>query len=422
MSVVDLDEQARDILVANDRGGYTVPTARLYPYQWNWDSAFCALGFAAFDMDRAWREIETLFEGQWPNGMVPHIIFRRDDPDYFPGPSVWGTGATPPSSGHSQPPVAASIVRRLLDLDPGGEARAKALFPGMLAWHSWFHATRDPDGRGVIATTHPWETGRDNAPEWDGAMARIEPVGVPSYTRRDTGHVDPSMRPTEAEYDRYIYMVQWGREHGWNHTRITREGPFAVSDPGLTFVLLRADRDLLALAERFGDALAVSEISRWIAAAEAGCEALWSAPHNAYVARDQRVETDPVPGVSSVAFLAFYAGLGGGPRDEALLGTLDRVLAAAPYSVPSFDPEAPAFDSRRYWRGPVWAVVNYMIGTGLAEAGHSDRAERIRLDTKRLIETSGFFEYFDPTNGAGCGGNAFSWTAAIWLTWAGREG
>jgi len=29
-----------------------------------------ALGFATFDGDRAWRELELLLEGQWANGMV----------------------------------------------------------------------------------------------------------------------------------------------------------------------------------------------------------------------------------------------------------------------------------------------------------------------------------------------------------------
>ena len=28
----------------NDLGGYTVPTNWLYPYRWNWDSGFTALG------------------------------------------------------------------------------------------------------------------------------------------------------------------------------------------------------------------------------------------------------------------------------------------------------------------------------------------------------------------------------------------
>ena len=103
-----LSRQAEAIMRANDRGGYTVPTAGLYPYQWNWDSAFAALGFAAFDRDRAWRELETIFDGQWADGMAPHIIFRKNDPSYFPGPDIWSSQTEPPSSGHSQPPVVAT--------------------------------------------------------------------------------------------------------------------------------------------------------------------------------------------------------------------------------------------------------------------------------------------------------------------------
>ena len=37
-----LDQRAREVLEGNDKGGYTIPTAGLYPYQWNWDSAFAA--------------------------------------------------------------------------------------------------------------------------------------------------------------------------------------------------------------------------------------------------------------------------------------------------------------------------------------------------------------------------------------------
>ena len=90
-NILKIDQQARAVLIANDRGGYTIPTAGLYPYQWNWDSAFASWGFSVFDINRAWQELESLFSGQWPNGMVPHILFRQDDPNYFPGPTVWGT-------------------------------------------------------------------------------------------------------------------------------------------------------------------------------------------------------------------------------------------------------------------------------------------------------------------------------------------
>src|SRR5688572_25126022 len=127
----NLDLTAREILTANDRGGYTVPNGRVYPFQWNWDSAFVALGFATFDRDRAWQEVETLFKAQWPDGFLPHIVFWKDDPGYFPGPEVWNSGADPRTSGITQPPVAASVVRQLWDAAPEAafRSRLEALFP-----------------------------------------------------------------------------------------------------------------------------------------------------------------------------------------------------------------------------------------------------------------------------------------------------
>ena len=109
----NMDREARAILIANDRGGYTIPTEGLYPYQWNWDSAFAALGFATFNIERAWEELETLFSGQWSDGMVPHIIFHIPDPGYFPGADVWGGTGPIPSSGISQPPIAPSFARMI---------------------------------------------------------------------------------------------------------------------------------------------------------------------------------------------------------------------------------------------------------------------------------------------------------------------
>ena len=61
--MTEMIEQARAILRRNDRGGYTVPTDRLYPFQWNWDSAFVALGWGTFDEARAWQEIFSLLKG-----------------------------------------------------------------------------------------------------------------------------------------------------------------------------------------------------------------------------------------------------------------------------------------------------------------------------------------------------------------------
>ena len=414
--MTNLDGRARAILVGNDRGGYTVPTSGLYPFQWNWDSCFVALGFAAFDEDRAWREIETLFSSQWADGMVPSIVFHRDDPDYFPGPAVWATGTTPKSTGITQPPVAASCVRLLLDRVPDQTAawsRAQALLPKLLASHRWFHEARDPSGSGLVTTIHPWETGMDNSPAWDEAMARMEVApDLEPYERHDTGHVDASQRPLKADYDRYMTLVELFRGHAYAH-EIEALSPLRVADPGTNFILLRADRDLAWLVEQSGESAA--EVYGWIARTEAALPRLRHSvtghPHTLDL-----VTGELVPAATSAGFLDLWAGLG----DAATVKRLESWMDPTPYPVASTACDDPRFEARRYWRGPTWAIVNFMIADGLERSGRPDMASRIQAATRAMVERQGFFEYFDPLTGEGCGGDSFSWTAAMWLAWVGR--
>jgi hypothetical protein len=414
-------QAARAILRANDRGGYTVPNGRVYPFQWNWDSAFVALGFDTFDRDRAWTEVETLFRVQWADGFVPHIVFWQDDEGYFPGPSVWSAGTEPPTSGITQPPVAATVVRRLWDSATAAGAaedfrpRVEALFDKLIAWHRWFAVNRDHEQCGVVVAMHPWETGRDNSPEWDVPGEPIDISGVGDYVRRDTGHLDAKMRPTKLEYDRYLALVQYGRAQGWDHAKIAAGNPFRVADIGMSMILLRANRDLLALAGMLGrDG---SEIAGWIARTEAGIGWLWDEATSTWCSRD--VLTGRFSGfVTSASFLSFYAGIADPAKDAAMLDHIERIAGKVRYLMPSLDPEDPGFQMIRYWRGPVWAVINWMIGTGLTEAGHDNWGGKVRADTLDLIRTTGFYEAFNPIDGSGSGGDDFSWTAAIGLAWS----
>jgi glycogen debranching enzyme len=407
----ELHQQARAILEMNDRGNYTIPTKGLYPYQWNWDSAFAALGFAQFDIDRAWTELETLFSAQWADGMVPHIVFHKADPGYFPGPEIWaGTGPIP-SSGITQPPIAATMARLIFEKDPNsGADRIKALFPKMRAWHKWFMKWRLDQG--AVCVTHPWEAGRDNTPEWDGPMARIDPADVGEYERRDTKHVDGSMRPTKFDYDRYIWLVQMGRRLNWDQQQLLAQNPFRVADPTMSFTLLRAQRDLLALGEMLE--FDVDGLKEEIELLEKGVVTLWNPQLESFDARDAKTG-EWSNCVSNASFLCWYAGVESAGQTK----QLERVLNKVTYGVPSHDPESDKFDGKRYWRGPTWAVMNLLIGLGLEEMKHP-LAQDVREMTRALIENHGFAEYFDPHDGSPAGGQAFTWTAAVWLSWAGQ--
>ncbi|MEO0828854.1 MAG: trehalase family glycosidase [Pseudomonadota bacterium] len=409
-------DEAIAIMRANDRGGFTVPTPRLYPYQWNWDSAFAALGFAIFDRDRAWREIETLFDAQWPDGMVPHIVFRRNDPDYFPGPDVWSTGSTPPSSGHSQPAVATCIVEQFVATgDASDLERARKLYPALLRYHRWFHAARDPDGTGLIAIIHPWESGRDNCPDWDSGLDRMEVApDLGTYQRRDISHVNASERPTQDQYNRFLTIVKFGRDCGWNQQEIYRNGPFLMVDPCVHFVLQRADQDLLALARLLGEP--TEEIEGWLALYPAGAARLWNAQVEAFTVRDLRGDLQG-DGITNASFLCLYAGAGTDAQRARMVQHLREIQSACKVGVPSWDPRHAAYEPQRYWRGPVWAMMNYMIVDGLERQGETAFAEELRAQTIDMIETGGFFENFNAATGEGCGGGDFTWTAAIYLAW-----
>ena len=413
---MSLKQLAIDTLAKNDRGGFTIPTAGLYPYQWNWDSAFIALGIATYDMDRAWAEVTSLIEGQWPDGMIPSIIFRSDDPDYFPGPSRWGkTHGTIPSTGVSQPPVLATVVRHITTGSQGPTRRAE-VFDAILAWHKWFHDNRTANG--IVATVHPWETGRDNCPEWNIGLDLMDVApDLPPYTRMDNKHVNPAFRPTQEQYDKFLSIVHFGDSIDWDQRRLTDEGPFLMADPNIHFILLRADKDLLAMAVEMGKPAAVcDQIKAWIAKGEAATDYLWSEELGAFTARDIRTGAFS-SGFSNCSALCFYADTGTPVQRARTIENLQRIAQKVDYMLPSWDPDSPDFEAQRYWCGPLWPQMNYMTANGLTEQGEVELGQKVRDDLCRAIEKSGFWECFNPLTGDGCVGQNFSWTAALWLSW-----
>ena len=410
----DLIAQAIAVMRKTDRGHYTVPTQGLYPFQWNWDSALSALGFSHFDEARAWTEIETLMAHQWDDGMVPHIIFHRPDDGYFPGPEVWQTGRATPTTGITQPAVAGFALRRMFDRAQDralAERMARALLPRIHAWHAWFYRARDPQGTGLVAIIHPWESGRDNSVDWDQAFTRVPTEGVAPFRRRDTTHADPAHRPTDEQYKRYIWLVELFRGLNWDNRLLHDASPFRVVDPGFNAILIRAAADLADLAERLGETAIAAQERAFAERGLKAMETLWSDRLGQYVCHDRAAGT-AVDSASIGGLLAAFCAI---PPDRAaaIADRIDRLSRSAGYLVPSHDPTDPRFDPKRYWRGPVWLIVNYMIADGLAAAGQGAMARRITEHSLRLIEESGFAEYYDPMTAEPCGGGSFTWTAAM---------
>jgi glycogen debranching enzyme len=420
-------QAARAILVANDRGGYTVPTAGLYPFQWNWDSAFVAMGFATWDVDRALTELERLAEGQWPDGMIPHIVFHRQSDTYFPGPDVWGTegrrrAGGPATSGITQPPVFATALRFVWDALPDGgrparRERVARLYRAALAWHRWWIRARDPGGTGLVAVLHNWETGSDNSPAWDAGLARVPTTTSTPIRRRDTGHVDAAMRPTDVDYQRYIHLVDAYRATGWDPERQWGAAPFKVADVQTTAILARAMEDLVALSSTLGEGRKAAELDDMCRRLQAGLSRQWRPALRRFVSRDLVAGHD-IESATQAGFVPLLALDLDGPTRAAAMAEMTRWLDEVALGLPTVPRSSPDFEAKRYWRGPVWAIMNWLLILGLRRNAQLDLAERLRLGTLAAIERAGFAEHFDPLTGEGGGGGSFSWTAAAYLVLA----
>jgi glycogen debranching enzyme len=423
-----LARRALAVLDANWLGHATKPSPRLYPHQWSWDSACIAMGYAHWNQERAETELRSLFAGQWANGLVPHIVFASSDGRYFPGPDFWQVRRSPDApdrfetSGIVQPPIHATAAWRVYQR-AGDRSRGAAfleeLAPKLAAWHGYLYRERTRGGDGLVEIWHPWESGMDNSPLWDEALARIRPAPdqIPEYQRVDAELSNPAERPTDDEYDRYVYLVGLFRELDYRPERIRTATPFALRSVLFNSLLVQSNRDLAEIARVLGDD--PGRFESWAAQTAASIdEKLWDEESAVYV--DYDVEAGRRVGVRTAAGLApLHAGI---PSDDRarrmvnfLAGSRVEVDGGESWAVTSLAPDDPGFMPTKYWRGPIWPILNWALQSGLDRYGYHDLAAQVRRTLIGLSSRSGFWEHYSPLTGKGHGGEEFAWTAGLVL-------
>ena len=411
-----LIERAVEVLRGNDVNGYTKPARRLYPHQWNWDSAFIAIGLAHVDWARAVREIETLLSGRWTNGMIPHIRYNPAVQDYAPGPEWWPDvpvrERTQVTSGISQPPVLPSAVYEVGLLQPDDARRRRwweEVFTPLREFLQFFTRERTVGGSPLVVVVHPWESGADNSPRWDFATGRGFRPSRP-YRRVDTTVVDAAARPTARDYDLYMYLVELIAGDRYDLASYLPKTPFAVYDALFNAVWYRSALDLNRIAAALGRPPAVDEASL-ASFREAYRATLWD--EQAALFRDYDVRGRRILQIDTIAgLMAIYGGLTDAAQSRQMMA---RYRGRSPGCVllPSVPPDEAGFDPVKYWRGPVWVHINWMLIRGLQRLGLSADAAELRTRTLDLVTHTGFFEYFHAYSGDGVGGNDFSWSAAL---------
>ena len=377
-----------------------------------------------------------LFGAQWTTGMVPHIVFNPAAGGYFPDPARWGTDVSPNkppgvlTSGMCQPPVHAIAAHYIWEIaQHNGEAEAadataslRELYPRLFAWHRYLATDRDPEASGLVTIYHPWESGADNSPAWDAPMANIKVGDLPPYVRHDLKHADPSMRPTMAEYDRYLWIVEVMKQGSYDEATTYRMNPFLVKVVWFSAILVAANDALLTIAETVG--APDDERRQIIAWRDRGLRGLgerWDADLGLALDYDLRA-AKAIPVRVMGGFAPLIAGHLTPERRAAILQTYDSPAWLGHPQLrwpmpPSTSPADSAFDARRYWRGPTWPVMNWLFSWALLQAGETERAAALRRASLDQLAGGGFGEYYEPFTGELLGSADQSWTAAVTLDW-----
>jgi hypothetical protein len=432
--------RAAYILRDNSTGLITKAAPSLYPHQWSWDAAFNAVGLATIDLPRARLELDSLFAGQWRNGLLPHIVF---DPSaaadgYWPGPSQWECArynedavSAPATSGIIDPPVHAIAVDRILAMASacgGREAEltwawAQQLYPKLLAWHRFLARDRTDKSTGLMTLFHGWESGTDNSPRWDVPYAGVMVgSGLPNYIRRDKAHVsDASQRPTDCEYDRYLWLVEEAKSAGYDAGLLRESGSFQVGDVLFTAIFATASDLLASLAVKLCKPDDAAELKDY--AAQARAAVFCHVDEESGLAADVDLRTGEWLRTETVAgFAPLIAG--GMPlylrsRQVSLLtGPRWAGHPSLKFALPpSTSPCSAAYNPDCYWRGPVWPVFTWLLWWALSRTGETSVASTLRSASLDQLRDESFAEYYQPETGAPLGSLRQSWTAAAALDW-----
>ncbi len=429
----DLVEQCQKILVNNDFVTHTVPSSKLYPHQWLWDSAFISIGIAHYNPERAAEELKQLFKGQWHNGMLPNIIFD-DSPEYAPDRAAWRSWVSRNSpdsvatTGITQPPVIAEAVKRV-GLALNKQERKKfyqKIIPKLIKYHEWIYSERDPHNTGLAILINPYETGMDNTPPWMSQLrehsrpvwiAMVENLKLDKFinvARRDTRRLSSSQRMTNIDALMLWDAVSRLRKKRYDINKILHRQLFAIEDIGFNSILVRNNSILEELA---GEARIIinPETVNNFRKTEDSIQELWDETYAVYLSRDfvtgQKMRS---PTVASL--LPIYSRL----NDKKRLDKLVKVLTNEHsfwlrYPVPSVPRNFRTFDQNRYWQGPTWMNTNWLLIDGLMNNGYEEVADKLVNKSIKLAKESGIWEYYNPHTGQGLGSKDFSWTAALVL-------
>lgn len=261
----------------------------------------------------------------------------------------------------SQPPIGSMAVRaiylRHAELDFVREAWAP-----LLAWNRWWHRERRNKDGLLSWGSQPFEpTIGDPAEFWQPGTSRGAAL--------ESG-LDNSPMYDGVPFDDERHLM-------------------CLSDVGLASLYITDCRCLADLAERLGYASEASELTARAAGYADQLQTLWS--ESAGIFLNRRTDTGEFSQQRSPTLL--YPLMAGVATERQAARMVGEHLECGQgfggeWTLPSISRDNPAFADQNYWRGRIWAPMNFLVYLGLKQYGFDAQARELAERSAQLLRRS----------------------------------
>ena len=330
----------------------------------DWDTYFASLMCGYCSKELAYLNAFAITNEVTENGFIPNSAAASDTK----------------TRDRSQPPVGTMIVKRLYDRF-GDDWFVREIWPAMYRWNTWFLENRRlPD--------HTFCWGSDPFEDRNGRYYQTHEINNLQGAKFESG-LDNSPMYDDAVFD-------------------AETGHMLLSDVGLTGLYIHDCRCLIELAETAGHPEAVPVLKERLEETEAALQLLWDPETGIFENRDA-VTGKLSRRISPTNLYSLYAHNVTEEQKKSMVeGYLyDPEQLGGKYVLPSIARSDPAYADQDYWRGRIWAPMNYLVYEALGEAG-MDEAQQIVADSSEALllhewrEHGHVHENYNGDTGWGC--------------------
>lgn len=321
------------------------PTSRIWSIEaggyvmYCWDNYFCSLMASLQSKELAYANIIEITSEMTKDGFIPNV--------------TWGNGYK--SLDRSQPPVGASVLLSLYK-KYGDMWLCELLYPAMKSWNDWYYNHRkNPNG------TFSW--GSD--PYIGKFGTKWESVGVDdTYGAALESGMDNSPMYDNVSFDKKRHVMM-------------------LEDVGLTGLFIKDCYSMAELANILGKHEDEKEFVFRREETSKGLETLWNEKTGIYMNRysDTGVFSNKL---SPTLFYALFDKNISPERSKRMIDehyfNCDEFYGN--YVIPTIARKAESFDEQLYWRGRIWAPVNFLVYMAMKEH------DELKLARKDLIDRS----------------------------------